>query len=91
MIDVTWFEEVQCSYTAEIEVFANDRNNLLKDILKQIENSKAKLMGVNGRATKERIAIFELTVETVSSDELNRLMNSLNNVNSVYEVKRKRG
>ncbi len=91
MIDVSWYDEIKGSYTAEIEIFSTDRNGLLKDILKQIDNSKAKLMGLNSRTTKERIAVINLTVETINIDELNKLMNSLNNVNSVYEVKRKRG
>ena len=91
MIDVSWYDEIKGSYTAEIEIFSTDRNGLLKDIIKQIDNSKAKLMGLNSRTTKERIAIIELTVETENIDELNKLMNSINNVDSVYEVKRKRG
>lgn len=91
MIDVSWYDEIRGSYNAEIEIFATDRSGLLKDIIKQVENSKAKLMGLNTRTTREAIAIIELTVETINSDELNKLMNSLNNVDSVYEVKRKRG
>lgn len=91
MIDVSWFDEIKGSYNAEIEIFATDRSGLLKDIIKQVENSKAKLMGLNTRTTRDGIAIIELTVETINSDELNKLMNYLNNVDSVYEVKRKRG
>ncbi len=91
IIDVSWYDEIKASYTAEIEIFATDRSGLLRDIIKQIDNSKAKLMGVNTRTTKERIAIIEITVETENIDELNKLMNSINNIDSVYEVKRKRG
>ena len=91
IIDVSWYDEIKGSYNAEIEIFSTDRSGLLKDIIKQIENTKAKLMGVNTRTTKEKIAIIDLTVETENIDELNKLMNAINNVNSVYEVKRKRG
>ena len=91
MIDVSWVEEIKGTYTVEIEIFATDRSGLLKDILKQVENSKAKLMGVNTRTTKERIAIMNITIETENISELNKLMNSINNIPSVYEEKRKRG
>lgn len=91
MIDVQWFDEVRGTYNADIEIFANDRTGLLKDIIKQIDNSKAKLIGVNARTNKESITNVSLTVETESSEELSKLINSLNHIESVYEVNRKRG
>jgi len=91
IIDVSWYDEIKGSYNAEIEIFSTDRSGLLKDIIRQIETTKAKLMGVNSRTTKEKLAIIDLIVETENIDELNKLMNAINNVNSVYEVKRKRG
>ena len=91
IIDVSWYDEVKGSYTSEIEIFSIDRSGLLRDIIKQIDNSKAKLMGVNTRTTKENIAIIEITVETESRAELSKLMHAINEVDSVYEVKRKRG
>ena len=91
MIDVYWYDDVKGSYSVEIEMFANDRNGLLKDIIKQLDNSKAKLMGVNTRTTKTNIAIINIIVEIENISELNKLVNQLRNVESVYEVNRKRG
>ena len=91
MIEVSWFEETKEAYNVELEIFATDRNGLLKDIIKQIENSKVKLMGVTSKANKEKIAITELTVEIKNKEELNKLRAALSKVESVYEVKRKRG
>ncbi len=91
MIEVSWYDDVKGSYNVELEIYANDRAGLLKDIIKQVENSKAKLLGVNSRVTKEKIAITEMTVEMENKEELNKLRNALNSVDSVYEVKRKRG
>ena len=91
MIDVYWYDDVKGSYNVEIEVLSNDRNGLLRDILKQVENTKAKLMGVNTRTTKNGIAIINITVEVENISELNRLINLFRTVDSVYEVNRKRG
>ena len=91
MIDVYWFDDVKGSYNVEIEVFANDRSGLLRDLIKQIENTKARLMGVNTRTTKTGIAIIDVTVEVENISELNRLINLFCKVDSVYEVNRKRG
>ena len=91
IIDVYWFDDVNGSYKVDIEILANDRNGLLKDIIKQIENAKIKLTGMNSRATKEGVAIIDITLEVENIDELNKLLTSFRNVESVYEVNRKRG
>jgi len=91
MIDVYWYDDIKGSYSVEIEVLANDRAGLLRDIIKQLDNSKAKLMGVNTRTTKTSIAIINVLVEVENISELNKLVNQFRNVESVYEVNRKRG
>ena len=91
MIDVYWYDDIKGTYSVEIEVLANDRAGLLRDIIKQLDNSKARLMGVNTRTTKTDIAIINVMVELENIDELNKLVNQLRNVESVYEVNRKRG
>ena len=91
MIDVYWFDDVNGSYKVEIEILANDRNGLLKDIIKQIENNKIRLTGVNTKTTKENIAIIDVSLEVENIDILNKVISSFRNVESVYDVNRKRG
>lgn len=91
MIDVDWVDQAEAQYTVDVEIFANDRNGLLRDIIKQIENYKVKLMGVNSRTNRDNTAIIDVTVETMSIEELKKLMNSFRKVESVYDVYRKRG
>lgn len=63
----------------------------MKDILKQIENCKGNIVGVNTRTTREKIAIINLAIQIENIEELNKLTNAVSRVESVYEVKRKRG
>ena len=49
MIDVYWFNEADASYTVEIEILANERNNLLADLIKQVSLVKVRLLGVNSK------------------------------------------
>ena len=91
IIDVSWVEEKQASYNVEIEVSANDRGGLLADIIKEISATKANLIAVNARSTKERIAIVDITIETKNLDELNAILKAIRKVDSVYEVIRKKG
>ena len=90
MIEVYWFDEVNGAYKVEIEIKANDRNGLLKDIIKQVENHKVHLVGVNTKTTKENIAIIDVSIEVENKDELNKIINSFRNVESVYDVDRRR-
>ena len=91
IIDVYWYEDIQGTYKVDIEIFSTDRSGLLKDILKQVENTKAHLVGVNSKLNKERVAVINLALQTSNIDELNKLVNQIARVEGVFEVKRKRG
>ena len=91
IIDVEWYQQnKQTTYTVDIEIFANDRNGLLADIIKELSTLKIKIMGVNARATKEKIAVTDITIEVENIDDLNKVLKALRKVDSVYEVKRKK-
>ncbi len=90
MIDVSWAEEEKVSYMVDIEISANDRNNLLADIIACLNSIKAKLVAVNAKANKDRIAMINITLETQNLDELNNVLKALRKIDSVYEVKRKK-
>ena len=90
MIDVSWVSAEQSSYNVDIEVFANDRSGLLSDVIQELGAIKAKMIGVNARATKDRIAVIDITIETQNLNELNNIIKILRKIDSVYEVKRKK-
>lgn len=88
IIDVKWYEEAKESYNVNIEVLANDRHGLLVEILNIVKDTKAKLMGVNTKTTKDRIAIMDLNIEIENIEELNKVIRAIKKVDSVYEVRR---
>ena len=90
IIEVQWYNQEKVTYTVDIEIFANDRNGLLADIIQKINDAKAKIIAVSAKATKERVAITEITIEVDSLDSLNKIMKELRKVDSVYDVKRKK-
>ena len=90
MIDVAWVEEEKISYKVDIEISANDRGNLLSDVITTLNSVKAKLVGVNAKATRDRIAVIDITIETQSVEELNNILKALRKIDSVYDVKRKK-
>ena len=78
------------TYQADIEIYSNDRGGLLVDILKQVGTTKAKILGVNTKTTKEKIAIIEITLEVENTEELDKAQKAIRRVESVYEVRRKK-
>lgn len=90
MIDVEWYQEAKETYDVNIEVLANDRNGLLVDILNALKDTKVKLMGVNTKTTKERIAMMDIALEVENIQELNQVQKAIRKVDSVYEVRRKK-
>lgn len=90
MIDVEWYNSGKTSYNVDVEIFANDRDGLVADIMNVIKDSKNNLIAISARANKERIAVTEITLEVENLDELNQTLKQLRKVDSVYEVKRKK-
>ena len=90
MIDVEWYQEAQTSYNVDIEIYSNDREGLLADIIKEFGNEKVNMMDVRSKVTKERIVVTEILAEIENLDTLNKLFKALRKIDSVYEVKRKR-
>ena len=90
MIDVYWIDQGQSSYKVDIQVFSNDRDGLLADIIKVMNNAKVTILGVNAKVTKAGIVITELCIEVANLDMVNKVSKELRKVSSVYEVKRRR-
>ena len=90
MIGVQWANEEKASYTVDIEVFANDRLGLLADILREVQNTKNKVLAINAKTNKDRVVVIEFTVEVSSLDALNNVLKVTRKIDSVYEVKRKK-
>ncbi len=90
MIDVYWYTGNKTTYNVEIEIYANDRNGLLADIVTEVGNTKCKMIAVSSRATKEKLAITEITIEVEDIEQLNKVQKALRKIDSVYEVKRKK-
>lgn len=90
IIDVEWSVTEKASYKVDIEIHSNDRDGLVADIAREMNNVKATMLVINSKVNKERIVTTELTLEVENIDELNRALKVLRKIDSVYEVKRKK-
>lgn len=90
MIDVYWYNDGQSSYNVDIEILANERNNLLSDIIKQISSNKISIVAINYKVNKDKIVTTEVTVAIENLEGLNDLLKSLRKVDNVFEVNRRK-
>ena len=71
-------------------IFANDRDGLLSDVIKVMDQTDTRLVAISARANKEKIAMIEMTVEVKDINDLNKTQRELGKIDSVYDVKRKK-
>ena len=90
IIDVYWDEEKQSSYKVEINIYANDRQGLLSDVINLISTLDVNLNEIKAKSNKEKIAIIEMTIEVKNLEDLNTAMRKFGKVDSVYDVRRKK-
>ena len=60
-------------------------------MMKSLEGVKSKVTAINSKANRDRIVLTDITVEVNDQNELNKILRVLRTVDSVYEVKRKKG
>ena len=90
IIDVYWSDNKKTTYSADIEIYSNDRLGLLADIVKVLGDNKCNIMAVTSKTNKEKIALIELTIEVENIEQLNKVLKAVRKIDSVYEVKRKK-
>lgn len=90
-IEVKWDKKEQTtetSYHSEIQIIAPDRKGLLGEITVLISDLNLIVTGVNAKLSKNGIAIINLTLEISSSEQLTKLINKIQSMPEIIEVKR---
>ena len=93
IIDAEWQapDNHQEKYTAEIKIFANNRNGLLADISRALTEKNINILSMNTRTTKQGLATLQTTFEVESREELNRVIDKVRGIESVIDIERTTG
>ena len=93
LIDAEWqdSEIPDQLFTAEINVYANNRTGLLVDISKLFTERKIDIASINVRTSKQGTATISMSFDVHSIEELNRLVKKLQQVESVLDIERTTG
>lgn len=90
LVEVEWENPVgeRPNYDADLTISGNNRNGLLNDVIKVTNNTTKYLTSVSGRVNHNGVVLISLSVGVRNSKHLEQLINSINNIPDVYDVKR---
>ena len=89
-IKVSWAKSDISSFTAKIIVKANNRNNILTDVISKLNELKVNIIGMNTKTTQDKENIMEFLLNITNVNELQKILKNIKKVDSVFEVKRAR-
>lgn len=95
LIEAEWHVEPNKSkdelYTAELKIFANNRNGVLVDISKVFTENKLSVTSMNVRTSKQGTATISIGFEINGVEQLQTIISKIQNVESVIDIQRTSG
>ena len=90
LVSVYWSDPQgdRTNYNADIEVQGYNRNGLLNDVIRVVNNKTRYLNSINGKVDHNRMVTISLTVGVRNLNHLQLIEDALKNVADVYVVKR---
>ncbi|MCW8824913.1 MAG: GTP diphosphokinase [Gammaproteobacteria bacterium] len=90
LIEVDWEADLQETFPVDIEIEAFDRKGLLLDIYLLLSNEGVNVIGTNSSSDKQNnTARFDITLEVSDIDQLSRVLNRINQLQNIIEVRRR--
>lgn len=87
LLEAAW-EESDGAYPVEIEVSAMDRPQILMDVVNAVAECKVNITALNGRSTKERMSLIQMTVMVSDRNHLENVLNRIHRVKDVFHAHR---
>ncbi len=95
LIDAEWQQSADEvtgeKYSVEISVYANNRTGLLADISKALTEKGINILALNTRTNKQGTATLAISFEISGREELQRIIDKINTIDSVIDIVRTTG
>ncbi len=88
IMQAQWLTDAGLTHLVDIEVEADDRSQLLQDIMGVFAELKTSVSSVNARVRKDTVAVASLTVQIRDLDHLHKLLTKLEKLKTVRRVYR---
>ncbi|MBV8198749.1 MAG: bifunctional (p)ppGpp synthetase/guanosine-3',5'-bis(diphosphate) 3'-pyrophosphohydrolase [Candidatus Eremiobacteraeota bacterium] len=89
ILQAQWLEDATLTHGVDIEVEADDRSQLLQDIMAVFSEVKTQVSSVNARVRRDGVAVASLTIQIRDLNHLHKILvklETLKNVRRVYRV-----
>jgi len=89
LVEVQWGSDSNQGYQASVKIIGSDRQGLLRDISTIIANEKVSIVGMESNTDKaKQIMVMNIQMEVTSSELLSRVLDKLQQLDDVTQVKR---
>lgn len=88
LVKVEWIKTEELFYPVKIKIIADDRPNLVSDIMLIFPSLKITVSAVNARTDKNNIANIDVTISITNLDQLQEIIQKIKKIKSVLIVKR---
>ena len=91
LIDVYWKDDIEyATYPVDVSLEANDRSNLLIDIMNTLSSAKVMVSSLHAQIQHHNTTVVVVTMTIYVSDakRLNDIFNIILNIKGVYNIKR---
>ncbi len=87
-VNVHWADSIQESYSTSLQVTARNRDGLVVDVASALSGMKISLRGLSARELGDGYAVVYVVLDVRDTKELSSVVNALNRIPNVVEVKR---
>lgn len=87
-IEVSWKEKLKLSSKVKLVILANNRENVLNDILSKIAEEKITLSSVVTKEKQNRQLDIDIQIIVANAEELSSIIKKIKKVDSVFDIKR---
>ncbi len=89
LVEVLWKDDIEFStYPVDIMIEANDRNNLVVDIMSLLTANKVSLSSLHARLTNNGLVNISATLMISDAKRLNDIFNILRSIPGIYQITR---
>lgn len=88
-IEVEWDQQKEnMAYETDINILAEDRKGLLAEISRVMDDIDVTVTGVNAKSSKDKICTIILTISISNTNQIEKVLNKLKNVEGIADVYR---
>ena len=75
-------------FQVDIEMSAFDRQGFLNEVMMVVADTKTPIVAVSGKADREKIARFNMTIKITDISHLHRIVDRIKQIRDIYSVQR---